>query len=310
MVRYRIMTGKYRRYQGDAWWRRWLDVRTWVLNLIDAVKFTIGCLQSLWLLGRLRPDRVFIKGGYVGLPVGIAAWLWRVPLIIHESDSVPGLTNRVLSRLTPYRLSGFAIPGFIALGNPVRERIMRPLIPDRSRFGIAGDRPVVLVMGGSQGSHAINRVIDTFIQHYTDVDIIHVYGNDPVPLAEYSHYHPFQFLDEDMPQALQLADVVVARAGANTLAELAVLGKPSIIIPHPNLSGGHQIRNARQWKGSISVIEQDRLDAHSLHKEITRLLEDEEYRQRLTEAITMRGRPQAAADIAAFIRNPYEAAES
>ncbi len=303
-----VPTGKYRRYSGNAWWKALLDIKTLVLNIRDMIRFAAGFLKSVWLLVRLRPDRVFVKGGYVGLPVGLAAWVLRIPFIIHESDKVPGLTNRILQRFTPYRVSGFDTEGFVPLGNPVREDILRPAPLDRNHFAIKSQKPIVLVFGGSQGSHAINEVVGELAASYDDMEIIHVHGrSSPEKMPSYAHYHPYEFLMEDMPHALQLADVVVARAGANTLAELAVLAKPSIIIPHPNLSGDHQTENAVSWRDSIVMMPQSELTAPALHDQLDRIVNDSKIKQALSHAIAERANPQAAADIAEYVINPREA---
>lgn len=303
-----VPAGKYRRYSGEAWWKTLFDIKTTALNIRDMVRFAAGFLKSVWLLLRIRPDRVFIKGGYVGLPVGLAAWALRIPFIIHESDKVPGLTNRVLRRFTPYRVSGFETPGFVPLGNPVREDILRPVSLNRDHFGISSGKPVVLVFGGSQGSYAINRVVEEMAAMYDDMEIIHVHGRSGTGQAEsFAHYHPREFLTEDMPHAMQLADAVVARAGANTLAELAVLSKPSVIVPHPNLSSDHQTENAVSWRDSIVMVPQSELTAPALHNQLETIIHDRETRQELIPAIAERANSHAAADIAEYVINPREA---
>ncbi len=238
----------------------------------------------------------------MGLPVGLAAWSLRIPFIIHESDSVPGLTNRILSRFTQYRLAGFDIDGFKNLGNPIRESLLVPLELDRSKFYIESEKPVLLVTGGSLGSAQLNDTVIEMAKMHEDFEIIHIYGgNRPLDLPELSHYHPYQFLTNEMAHALRLADVVVTRAGANTLSELAVLGKPSIVIPHPNLSGNHQSKNAQQWQDAIKLLPQSDLSAHKLFETICAILDDKDELDRLSATISGYSRPTAAADIADYI---------
>ena len=302
---FRIQAGKLRRYQGLRWWQQLLKIRTLLLNIIDVFRFGIGCLQSLWRLWRLRPDRVFIKGGYVGLPVGFAAWLLRIPCIIHESDCVPGLTNRLLSRFTSYRVSGFAIEGFWDLGNPIRQSLLEPTSLDRRHFGIESQCPIILVMGGSLGSKSINTAAQALAARTEAYELIHIYGRATPPLdMDYPHYHPYEFLHEEMAAALQLADIVVSRAGANTLAELAALAKPTIVVPHPNLSGDHQTRNAQHWSDALVLVPQAELSAQRLQQEIDTLLGDAAERSRLQQRLHSYARPTAAADIAEYILNP------
>lgn len=310
MQLHRISAGKYRRYRNQRHLSAIWDIKTFLLNLRDLFRFALGFFQSLWHLLRLRPDRVFIKGGYVGLPVGLAAWCLRIPLIIHESDSVPGLTNRILGRLTPYKLAGFQVPEFLEIGNPVREEIIRPASPQPADFGIRSGKPVVLVFGGSLGSESINQVIYELAGLQDEFEIIHIYGRaaDQNKLPTYPQYHPYQFLTDQMAAALQLADVVITRAGANTLAELAALGKPSIIVPHPHLQD--QPQNAAQWSDALVVLEQSQLSADRLYRHVSRIIDDDQLRGRLSEAISRRARPQAAADIAEYIAKPQPVVET
>ena len=238
----------------------------------------------------------------MGLPVGLAAWILRIPFIIHESDAVPGLTNRILSRFTPYRLSGFDIDGFSNLGNPIRQSLLEPLELDRSTFSIESERPIVLATGGSLGSRHLNDAVIGMAKMHDDFEIIHIYGGSrPADLPTFSHYHPYQFLTSEMAHALRLADVVVTRAGANTLSELALLGKPSVVIPHPNLTGNHQSKNAQQWQDAIKLLPQSDLSAEKLHETVSAILDDSHERDRLQEVISSYSRPTAAADIADYI---------
>lgn len=306
MVMHRIMAGKLRRYHGQSWWTKLLDLKTLLLNLIDTLKLAIGLMQSLWLLIRLKPDRVFIKGGYVGLPVGIAAWILRIPFIIHESDSRPGLTNRLLARMTPYRVSGFDVPGFINLGNPVRQEVLEPGRFRREDFGITSDKPLVLAVGGSLGAAGINRAVADLAAKTDRFEIIHITGDNKVTDLELPYYRQYAFLGQEMATALQLADVVVSRAGANTLAELASLQKASIIVPHPSLSGDHQYHNAKAMadKKAIIMLPQAEISGKRLIEELEAILDNPGLRRQLEQGIGEFARDTAALDIAEQIINP------
>lgn len=259
---HKITAGKFRRYHTQTWLEHLLDVRTVALNVRDSFRVAAGFVKSLWLLVRLRPDRVFIKGGFVGLPVGLAAWVLRIPFIIHESDSRPGLANRVLARLTPHRISGFDVPGFINLGNPVRLEILGGKV-NRALFGITSSKPVVLVVGGSLGSRQLNTAITQLIDLCDRYEIIHITGNNQEITPDKSYYHPYPFLGAEMADALQTADVVISRAGANTLAELAALKKPSLIIPHPHLSD--QLKNAQHLAEADAVLTFAQAELSGIH---------------------------------------------
>ena len=288
-----------------------MKVRTVWLNIRDVFRFIWGCIHSFWLLLRIKPDRIFIKGGYVGLPVGIAAWVLRIPFVIHESDAALGLTNRILARLTPYRLSGFDITGFKNLGNPIRESILQPIELDRASFSVQSDKPIVLATGGSLGSSSVNGAVIEMADLYSDFEIIHIYGRSrPEHLPTHPHYHPYEFLTDEMAHALQLADVVVTRAGANTLSELAALGKPSVVIPHPNLTGDHQSKNAQQWQEGIKLLPQSELDGQKLQRVLSTILQDKQEFERLRRTISSYARPTAADDIADYIIQPDRVGES
>ncbi|MEX0934365.1 MAG: UDP-N-acetylglucosamine--N-acetylmuramyl-(pentapeptide) pyrophosphoryl-undecaprenol N-acetylglucosamine transferase [Candidatus Saccharimonadales bacterium] len=303
---HKIVSGKMRRYSGGPFWENLLDLRMKLLNIWDFFKLIIGIILSIWLLLKLRPDRVFCKGGYVSLPVGIAAWLLRKPLIIHESDVHIGLSNRILARLTPYRISGFDVNGFLNLGNPIREDIFRPSSLGKSDFGITTDKPVVLIVGGSLGASSINSVVSELAEKTATFEIIHVAGEGKEEKSHLNHYHSYSFLSEELAGALQLADVVVARAGANTLLELAALGKAAIIVPHPKLSGNHQYENAKVMadKQAAILLPQDELNVDNLEAMITKVIQNSNYREELEKNIKEFANISAASVIAGAILDP------
>ncbi len=299
VITHKITAGKFRRYHKRGWRSRLLDWRTPLLNLRDIFRITAGIMQSIWLLLRLRPDVIFIKGGYVGLPVGVAAWMLRVPFLIHESDSVPGLTNRILGRLTPHRVSGFDIAGYENLGNPVRGDILHARHPNPALFDITSTKPVILAFGGSLGSNFLNHVVVDLARSSSDYEIIHITGGEKVAF-EASYYHQYDFLSDRMADALWLCDVVIARGGANTLAELAALKKPSIIVPHPRLSGDHQSKNAEAMADADAVvlIRQDQLDTDTLAQAVYAVASDSKKKQELADNIAHFARRTSAEDIA------------
>ncbi len=295
------MAGKFRRYHNRSWLNRLTDWRTLVLNIYDGFRFLVGVLRSIYLLLRIRPDCIFIKGGFVGLPVGVAAWILRRPFMTHESDSVPGLTNKILGRLTPHRVSGFDIEGYENLGNPVRPEITLPSSYSLEDFGINSDKPIILAFGGSLGSVSLNDVVVSFARSNSDYEIIHITGDGASETDDSTtNYHAYKFLSDKMPAALQMASVVVSRAGANTLAELATLGKVSIIVPHPSLSGNHQYKNAAVMadSGAVVLIDQNELTLERFASEVERVSRDEDLRNRLSENIAKFARQDSAELIA------------
>jgi UDP-N-acetylglucosamine--N-acetylmuramyl-(pentapeptide) pyrophosphoryl-undecaprenol N-acetylglucosamine transferase len=269
-----IDTGKLRRY---ASWQ----------NLIDPFRTVAGVFQSLGLLRRIRPDVVFSKGGFVAVPVVLAAWLSRIPAVVHESDRSPGLANRLAIPLATRVLTSFEETAarigprdrVLCTGAPIRPELLAG-DPARAarRFGLEPDRSTVLVFGGSLGARAINTVVGELARALpADLQIVHVCGAgnlDPA-LASTAHYRAFEYLKEDFPDALAAADVVVSRAGANSLAELLVLRKPAVLIPLPGeASRGDQIQNAERHaeRGYGVVLPQAELTRERLEQAVRRLL--------------------------------------
>ena len=264
-LKYRkIMAGKMRRYFSFA-------------NLFDLPKILIGLVQSFWYLFWLMPDLVFTKGGYASVPPAIAAKFFFIPLYIHDSDSVPGAANRLIGRWAKKVFVSFEMAkqyfpvGKTELtGNPIRLEVLRG---DRNQalqfFQLSDQLPTVLVLGGSQGAQKINELIIQSAPKLTEkFQVIHQTGELNYEAVKKSteqiksvNYHPYPFLDSSsLPLAYAVADVVVSRAGANLLSEIAALGKPAVVIPIKKSTANHQFYNAVEFSkyGGI-IIEEDNL---------------------------------------------------
>ena len=209
--------------------------------------------QALRIVKRLQPRAVLSFGGYAAGPGGLAAWLRRRPLLVHEQNRAPGLTNRVLAKLAGRLFCGFpdAFPNGEWVGNPVRAEFAAVEPPEARLAGRAGPLRL-LVLGGSQGARALNETLPDVIARLKkggDIEVRHQCGRDNVDLtmAGYMRHSlpvsPEPFI-EDMVAAYRWADLVVCRAGALTLAELAAVGLPSILVPLPIAADDHQTRNA------------------------------------------------------------------
>lgn len=257
----------------------------------DSVRIVAGLGKSLRLLRRLKPDAVFAKGGYVGLPVGLAAGILRIPLVIHESDTRAGLTNRTLARQAktiavgwpPSNYPGWSKRQVVLTGNPIRlKQFAKSKAQAQRHFKLEPGIPTVTIVGGSSGSHQLNQAIfDQLAKLLESYQIIHIAGHvdfararaarQGLPRELRERYHPYSFLKKDMGQALKAASVVVARGGANSFAELAYLGKPSIIVPHAELSD--QVKNAKtaEAAGAVVVLGQDQLATPKLAKALQQL---------------------------------------
>ncbi len=245
-VRYHaISAGKLRRYFS-------------LENLLDVFRVAKGFLQAVALIRADRPDVVFSKGGFVSLPVVLAAALCRVPIVAHESDLTPGLANRLALPFIRTLCVNFAgsepivantrFRGELLLtGTPVREQLTAgDARRGRELLGFAGDKPLLLVTGGSLGADAINRVVREALDELLErCDVVHVCGTGKASGVEVPGYRQFEYVDESWGDILAAADVVISRAGANTLYELLSLRKPNLLIPlSPAVSRGDQIENA------------------------------------------------------------------
>ena len=281
-----ILSGKIRRYAS-------------ALNIIDVLKFPFIMLHALWIVFWNMPDAVFSKGGFGSFPVMFACWLFFVPArVIHESDSVPGLANR-MSAIFAKRIGvafttaalKFPIEKTAAVGLPVRDDLCRQ-DPKKARlfFDIQTDRKVIFIIGGSQGADIINQnIIQILPQLLSKYEIIHLcgqrnYENFKSQLKEMhgdklsGSYHLYPFLTEEIKFAFTLANIVVSRASATSIFEIASCAKPSILIPLKNSAQDHQRQNAYEYSktGAAIVMEENNLTPHLLFSNIESILENKE----------------------------------
>jgi UDP-N-acetylglucosamine--N-acetylmuramyl-(pentapeptide) pyrophosphoryl-undecaprenol N-acetylglucosamine transferase len=256
------------------------------------------------LLGSLDPDAVIGAGGYVAAPVGVAARMRRVPLVLMEADSHLGLTNRLLAPLAQRVCLAFPIDGrssarYRHTGRPVpapatdREAA-------RARFGIAAEETCVLVFGGSQGARSINRAaVEAFAG--ARFRVLHAAGDRGTAEldAPGPHYDLRAYID-NFGEALLASDLVVARAGGS-IFEVAAHGRPAVLIPYPYATADHQTTNARYMEraGAAVVIPDSQLTAARLAQEVGRLLADPARLQAMSRASAALARPDAAAAVAA-----------
>lgn len=318
----RLWTGKFRRYHGRSWLNRLSDVDTLLLNLKDMFLIGLGTAQCIGLMLLKRPDVIFINGGAIGVPVGLTARMLRVRYLIHESDTKPGLANRLIGGGARRILLGLTPIGELEdrktyfTGIPLRESYIKWRGHDASEIknelGLDPKRPLVLVTGGSQGSGVVNQAIMHIAPELTEfANVIHICGPKHIKsVTEASqlfpkHYRALGFAQEEMGQYLASATVVVARAGATTLAELAYFAKPAILIPNPLLVGGHQLSNASLFAQAeaAEVLAEAQLteDPGSLLALLKALLDSTKRRRQLSENIALFAKPNATADIVGHI---------
>ncbi|HZU06851.1 MAG TPA: undecaprenyldiphospho-muramoylpentapeptide beta-N-acetylglucosaminyltransferase [Chloroflexota bacterium] len=281
--------------------RRYLDWR----NVLDAGRVPLGVLQATRVVRQFRPAVAFGAGGFASVPPLVAAALAGVPVLIHQQDVEVGLANRLLVPFARRITATFAqsldrLPAHKTLltGNPVRRELTAGTPAEARRlFGLEPDLPTLLVMGGGTGALALNRLVAAALPELTRFcQVVHLTGRGrAVPPAQPSpRYHAYEFLVAEMKHALAVADLVVCRAGLGTISELAVLGKPMVLVPLP---GSHQLANARvvATAGAAHVVQQQTLTPERLVALVRDLLADAPARAALAAA-ARRLLPADAAD--------------
>ena len=296
---YSIFAGKWRRYHGLSTLRHISDIKTMLKNIRDAFYFAIGIVQSIIILIFWRPNVVFVKGGFVGLPVGLAAAILRIPIVTHDSDSVPGLTNRILSRFAKLLCVGLPVKYYFQYyqkaklrytGVPIRDDYFKvkpnDIIDFKSKLEIPDNTKILSIVGGSLGAIRLNDAILRDIENITSEDcyVLWVTGKRQYEAIKASlnskqakKIRLFSFTD-NMHTILASSDLVISRAGATSIAELAALSKAAILVPNPFLVGGHQTKNAQALFNdqAIDLITEDQLqdDPHILNIHIKELITD------------------------------------
>ncbi len=293
--------------------------------LSSGIRVLASTVRAVRLVRRLRPDAVVAFGGYVALPVGLAAVLTRVPLICHEQNALPGLANRLLSRFArvvavtyPNSVERLTHPDrAIVTGNPVRAAFGRVSRDEARRaFDLPDDHTVLLAFGGSRGARRINEAIVRWWPALREVPrlvVVHVAGRLEVAGVrermafalehESARYRLFPYI-EDMASVIAAADVVFARAGATSIAEITAVGRAAILVPYPYATDDHQTLNARALAaaGAAIVIPDGALDDAASLETVLSVVRDEERRVAMAEASVACGRVDAAERVASLVR--------
>jgi UDP-N-acetylglucosamine--N-acetylmuramyl-(pentapeptide) pyrophosphoryl-undecaprenol N-acetylglucosamine transferase len=317
-----IYTGKLRRYFS-------------LQNFIDPFFIIAGLFQSLWIVICFWPDVVFAKGGFVSLPVALAAFILRRPIVLHESDRIMGLSNRIVAKLATKICvvfpdcgsdsgpnsgsycgshgcsnsgshgcsnsgSNFCQGKVVFTGSPVRG-----FIKDGDReagykiTGFRPEKPVVLIWGGSQGSQEINAMAEAAFHDLKSIfQMAHITGYGKKTSISDPAYRQFEYLGDDLKHIYSITDIVVGRAGANSLFELALMQKPNILIPLQSSAHNHQQLNAEYFEQmGASIILRDK----SLSEILKALWHSPEERERMKEALAKLSVPNAAERIAELL---------
>jgi len=301
-----IVSGKYRRYANLSLWLhiRHHLIKTHFMNLIDIFKVIFGCFQSFFKLIIWRPKVIFLKGGFVCVPVGVAAHILRIPFVIHDSDAVPGLANRILARYANRIGTGLPTENYPNykkditkyVGIPIREgfKILNTEQKTNAKklFNFLPDKKLVVIIGGGLGSRSLNRAALKVAPNIVKkgMQMMIVSGTDePLKIDGdlASNVHTAPFVTDEMPQLLGVADVVVTRAGATFLAELAAVAAPIIIVPNRHLTGDHQTKNAAIYQAADAALVIDPRELEKsptiLEDNILKIISDENYSKKLSQ---------------------------
>jgi UDP-N-acetylglucosamine--N-acetylmuramyl-(pentapeptide) pyrophosphoryl-undecaprenol N-acetylglucosamine transferase len=302
-----IMAGKARRYFS-------------LLNFVDIFKIPIGIVQALFHLLFFMPDAIFGKGGYASLPVVLAGWAYRIPILIHESDANPGMANSMLAKFSkrvavsyPEAEKYFPADQVVLTGNPVREDINKgDAQKARELFSLTDAKKTIFIMGGSQGAKNINdKILNILPELLHKYQIIHQTGEKNIDEVrhiagelgikpEHEGYYPIAFYGDELKDILAIADLVISRAGATNIAEIAATGKPAILIPIAKSANNHQRMNAYAIAkiGGCVVLEEGNLGEHMLMEKINEIISNEELRNKLSANIRAFYHPDATERIA------------
>lgn len=324
-----VRAGKFRRYHGEGIMQV-LDLATLFKNIRDFFYVLIGLVQSRRLLKNLQPNIIFIKGGFVGVPVGLVAAQLKIPYITHDSDAVPGLANRIISRWAklhtvalPEEVYNYPSNKTVTTGiplqsdfEPVSDKLKQKY---REELKIPANAKVLFIIGGGLGSKNINDAVADAVPHllseFSDLWVIHATGRANQSDVSQQYASKLSELEQkrlkirdyidDVYRYSGAADIVITRAGATNLAEFALQAKACVVIPSPFLAGGHQLKNAEYLakRQAALVIDEKQLtdDPHRLAKQVSDLLKTPERRTTLAKELSHFAKPEATNELAQLI---------
>lgn len=325
-----IQAGKFRRYHGEGL-KQLLDVPTMLKNIRDVGRVLVGLWQSFWLLRKLRPSVIFIKGGFVCVPVGLNAALLRIPYVTHDSDALPGLANRIVAPWAKLHAVGLpkevytyppekTVTVGVPLAHHYRPLSAKEVTEARHQLGVPIHHKVLLVTGGGLGAKRLNDAIAAcsreLLDRYKDLTIVHIAGRSleaevrqlykqNVTAKEYKQQIIVKGFITNLHLYSGMADVIITRAGATSLAEFAALKKACVVIPNPVLTGGHQLKNAKVLadRHAVKLVSEQKLklDDHALMAPITDLLDHPEQADQLGERLGMLVEPDSAKRLAMLL---------
>jgi len=300
---YAITAGKFRRYHGESLLSHLLDFKTLALNVRDLFRFAAGTAQAWKLLGKIKPDSIFLKGGFVSVPVGYAAKMRRIPYITHDSDAVPGLANRLTASSAIYNTTALPPENYpylqtktLQVGIPLRTkfRYVNRSIQDAAKvaLGVSTSDTVILAVGGGLGAQRVNKALVNASKELFESDkkllIVHITGKKLFSETKKDYkqalgadlFKRIVLIDftTDIHEYGEAADLVLTRGGATNIAEFAAQAKTCVVVPSPFLTGGQQLHNAevlRKAKAAVVLLEEELPNLAAVIHETLSLPEDE-----------------------------------
>jgi len=317
-----ISTGKYRRYADDSKLQKLLDFETNSKNITDLFKFVGGLRSAYRMLRKIKPDVVFVKGGAAALPVGLAANYLKIPLVTHDSDTIPGISNKIVGKKAVVNLVGseqgsyptYNQDNIKAVGVPISSDI-KPVNAEekaiaKKKLGFKSDMPLIFVSGGSLGATSINKAILSIGDRLKNsgIQILHQTGKDKYKscVEHNPSWELRPFIDPNiMPTVYAATDLMLARGSATFMHEVASGRIPMIIVPAAQLYD--QVSNAKHLSrgGYVKMIDEEHLKDNSglLYDKIIDLLKDKKQSKALTDKLATLHNPNSANDVAKIIIN-------
>ncbi len=326
---YRIRAGKFRRYHGEGVVGQLKDPKTLLFNIRDFFVVIFSILRSLILLARIKPDVVFSKGSFVAVPVGLAAWMRHIPIVTHDSDTTPGLANRIIGSKAKIHATGMPAEFYNYPKDKTRftgiplSKYFAPVSSDeqakyKQAIGLPKDSQVLFISGGGNGAATINELLIAsalgLLKEHPKLYILHITGHmhEQAVMDRYKAALEEEYLKriliigftDELHKFSGAADLIITRAGATSIAEFGVQAKPLIVIPAPFLPGAHQPKNAAELeKVDAAVILPNDIDPTSFQKTVNDLLDDPKRRKELSANIAKLSKRNAARELAAIIIN-------
>ena len=301
-----VSSGKLRRYRS-------------LKNLSDPFRVLKGCREARKILKKEVPDVIFSKGGYVSVPVMLAGEALNIPCVIHESDMTPGLANRIAGRKADKFCCNFPetvelLPKGKAIhtGTPIRQQLFEGSREKGLSFAhLSGKKPVLMIICGSLGSVAVNSFVREGLPRLIEkFDIIHLTGRgnlDEGLVGKYEGYKQFEYISDELPDLFAAADILISRAGANAICEIAALAKPNVLIPLPlSASRGDQIKNAESFEkqGFSAVLDQDSCTASDVVDKVLEVYDNRDaYIAKMRENASGNGAITKIADLIETLAN-------